>query len=246
MCRLVCLIIGAAAGAGAWYFLQELVPFLPLLVISFFTFFATAWFLYEGFCGEEVSTTAKTVAAAGTAAGAAAKMGSTDRDYWTSEELEGAAPVSTPANFVSSSATSSSAPAPAAKPAAKKSAAKSASTKSKSSSAKSTASKSKSSKAAAKKPAAKAGPERLKKPKGKADDLKLISGVGPKLEKTLNGLGFWHFEQIAKWKKADVAIVDDELSFKGRIDRDDWIKQAKALAKGGEAEYIKVFGKKPR
>ncbi len=91
-----------------------------------------------------------------------------------------------------------------------------------------------------------AGPERLKKPKGKADDLKLISGVGPKLEKTLNGLGFWHFDQIGKWKKTDVAIVDDELSFKGRIDCDDWIRQAKALATGGEAEYIQVFGKKPR
>ncbi len=75
------------------------------------------------------------------------------------------------------------------------------------------------------------GPVRLKKAKGKADDLKLISGVGPKLEKTLNGLGFWHFYQIADWKRADVAIVDDELSFKGRIDRDNWIKQAKVLAK---------------
>ncbi|KAG1651155.1 NADH-quinone oxidoreductase subunit E 1 [Nymphon striatum] len=74
-----------------------------------------------------------------------------------------------------------------------------------------------------------AGPVRLKKPEGKADDLKLISGVGPKLEKTLNGLGFWHFRQIAAWKKADIAIVDDELSFKGRIERDDWIKQAKLL-----------------
>jgi len=77
-----------------------------------------------------------------------------------------------------------------------------------------------------------AGPVRLKKAEGKADDLKLISGVGPKLEKTLNKLGFWHFHQIASWKKADVAIVDDELSFKGRIERDDWIKQAKALAAG--------------
>ncbi len=98
-------------------------------------------------------------------------------------------------------------------------------------------------KAAAVKPA---GPERLAKPQGKADDLKLISGVGPKLEGTLNKLGFWHFSQIAKWTKKDVAIVDDELSFKGRIERDDWIRQAKALAKGGEAEYIRVFGKKPR
>ena len=75
------------------------------------------------------------------------------------------------------------------------------------------------------------GPLRLKKADGKADDLKLISGVGPKLEKTLNTLGFWHFSQIADWKKADVAIVDNELSFKGRIERDDWIKQAKKLAK---------------
>ena len=95
-------------------------------------------------------------------------------------------------------------------------------------------------------PVKNAGPERLAKPKGKADDLKLISGVGPKLEQTLNKLGFWHFAQIAKWMKKDIAIVDDELSFKGRIERDDWVKQAKALAKGGEAEYIKVFGKKPR
>jgi NADH-quinone oxidoreductase subunit E len=92
----------------------------------------------------------------------------------------------------------------------------------------------------------KAGPERLTKPKGKADDLKLISGVGPKLEQTLNKLGFWHFAQIGKWTKKDIGIVDDELSFKGRIERDDWVKQAKALAKGGVAEYIKVFGKKPR
>jgi ubiquinol-cytochrome c reductase cytochrome c1 subunit len=107
--------------------------------------------------------------------------------------------------------------------------------------------------AAAKVPAKKAvaaakskGPVRLSKPTGKADDLKMIAGVGPKLEKTLNGLGFWHFAQIAKWTKSDVAIVDDELSFKGRIERDDWIKQAKALAKGGRDEYVRVFGKEPR
>jgi peptide/nickel transport system ATP-binding protein len=85
-------------------------------------------------------------------------------------------------------------------------------------------------KAPAKKVTKPAGPQRLKKPQGKADDLKLISGVGPKLEQTLNKLGFWHFNQVAFWKKADIAIVDDELSFKGRIERDDWVKQAKALA----------------
>jgi len=89
-------------------------------------------------------------------------------------------------------------------------------------------------KSPAKPSATKDGPLRLKKPEGAADDLKLISGVGPKLEKTLNDLGFWHFSQIAKWTKKDIAIVDDELSFKGRIERDDWVRQAKALAKGAK------------
>ena len=50
----------------------------------------------------------------------------------------------------------------------------------------------------------------------------------------------------ASWKKAEREWVDGYLNFKGRIERDDWVKQAKALAKGGEAEYIRVFGKKPR
>ncbi len=66
---------------------------------------------------------------------------------------------------------------------------------------------------------------------GKADDLKIISGIGPKLEKTLNGLGIFHFEQIAGWSAQDVSEVDDLLSFKGRIERDDWIAQAKKLMK---------------
>lgn len=88
-------------------------------------------------------------------------------------------------------------------------------------------------------------PPKVKKP-AKPDDLKLISGVGPKLEGVLNGLGIYKFEQVCKWKKAEREWVDGYLKFKGRIDRDDWVKQAKALAKGGEAEYIKVFGKKPR
>jgi formate dehydrogenase subunit gamma len=67
---------------------------------------------------------------------------------------------------------------------------------------------------------------------GNADDLKVISGVGPKLEKTLNELGFYHYDQIANWTKAEVAWVDDHLNFKGRIDRDGWKNQAKALAAG--------------
>lgn len=78
------------------------------------------------------------------------------------------------------------------------------------------------------------------------DDLTLISGVGPKIEGTLHELGIFTFAQVAGWKKAEREWVDGYLNFKGRIERDDWVKQAKALAKGGEAEYIKVFGKKPR
>jgi NADH-quinone oxidoreductase subunit E len=78
------------------------------------------------------------------------------------------------------------------------------------------------------------------------DDLKMISGVGPKIEVILNGIGIFTFAQVAGWKKAEREWVDAYLSFHGRIERDDWVKQAKALAKGGEAEYIRVFGKKPR
>jgi predicted flap endonuclease-1-like 5' DNA nuclease len=89
-------------------------------------------------------------------------------------------------------------------------------------------------------------PEALKGNPAAYDDLKLISGVGPKIEGTLNKLGIWHVRAGAKWKKAEREWVDGYLKFKGRIEREDWVKQAKALAKGGEAEYIKVFGKKPR
>ena len=78
------------------------------------------------------------------------------------------------------------------------------------------------------------------------DDLKMISGVGPKIEGVLNGIGIYTFAQVAGWKKAEREWVDGYLKFAGRIERDDWVKQAKVLAKGGEAEYIKVFGKKPR
>ncbi len=78
------------------------------------------------------------------------------------------------------------------------------------------------------------------------DDLKLISGIGPKIEATLNGLGIYTYAQIAGWKKAEREWVDGFLRFRGRIDRDDWVKQAKALNKGGVEEYVRVFGKNPR
>ncbi len=67
-------------------------------------------------------------------------------------------------------------------------------------------------------------------PEGEADDLKLISGVGPVIEKKLNAMGIKKFEQVAKFTPEDIAMVDDVLSFKGRIERDDWVSQAKKLA----------------
>lgn len=65
---------------------------------------------------------------------------------------------------------------------------------------------------------------------GKADDLKKISGVGPKLEGLLNENGVFHFDQIAAWTPEEVAYMDDQLSFKGRINRDNWIAQAEGFA----------------
>ncbi len=74
-----------------------------------------------------------------------------------------------------------------------------------------------------------AEPNRLDAPDGEPDDLKKISGVGPKLEGLLHELGFFHYRQIAAWTPAEVAWVDNRLQFKGRIERDDWISQAAAL-----------------
>ncbi len=63
-----------------------------------------------------------------------------------------------------------------------------------------------------------------------ADDLKLLSGVGPALEKKLHDAGVTTFAQIAAWTDADVEEFGEKLSFKGRIEREGWIEQAKELA----------------
>jgi len=62
-----------------------------------------------------------------------------------------------------------------------------------------------------------------------ANDLKRISGVGPKIEGILNGLGIYRFDQMANWTRENIEWVDEQLKFKGRIDREDWIDQAKKL-----------------
>jgi NADH-quinone oxidoreductase subunit E len=94
-----------------------------------------------------------------------------------------------------------------------------------------------------KEPEAEAGlgtkPATLEAPReGKADDLKMIKGVGPKLEALLHELGFYHFDQIANWTEEEVSWVDQNLEgFKGRVSRDNWVEQAKLLADGKETEF---------
>jgi NADH-quinone oxidoreductase subunit E len=79
---------------------------------------------------------------------------------------------------------------------------------------------------------------------GKPDDLSLIWGVGPKLATMLNGMGVWHFDQIASWKAEELAWVDARLTgFKGRATRDDWISQAKKLSTGWRPDS--ALGDKP-
>jgi large subunit ribosomal protein L21 len=77
------------------------------------------------------------------------------------------------------------------------------------------------------KPAAK-----KKAAKGDGDDLSQISGVGPVIVGKLNDAGITTFAQIAAWTDADVEAIEEKLSFKGRVGREDWIAQAKDLAKG--------------
>lgn len=72
---------------------------------------------------------------------------------------------------------------------------------------------------------------------GKADDLKLIKGIGRQNEGRLHGLGIWHFEQVAAWTAENVEWVGGYLAFPGRIEREDWVGQAKRLAAGGSTDF---------
>jgi len=77
---------------------------------------------------------------------------------------------------------------------------------------------------------------------GKPDNLQRISGVGPKNERTLHSLGFFHFDQIAAWTDEEVNWVDNHLKFNGRIVREEWIMQASLLADGKDDEFERLYG----
>ena len=76
-------------------------------------------------------------------------------------------------------------------------------------------------------------PELLDAPRaGGADDLKALKGVGPKLEELLNAQGVYHYDQVAAWGADEIVWIDAALDLRGRIERDDWVTQARALANG--------------
>ncbi|WMT90803.1 hypothetical protein [Pelagibacterium sp. H642] len=66
---------------------------------------------------------------------------------------------------------------------------------------------------------------------GRPDDLKKIKGVGPKLEAVLHENGIYHFHQIAAWDEHAIAVMNDRLSFRGRIERERWVSQAQAIVR---------------
>ena len=70
---------------------------------------------------------------------------------------------------------------------------------------------------------------------GDVDDLRQIKGIGPKIAGLLNELGIQRFEQIAAWNATDIDWVNERLKFKGRIEREEWIPQAKALLAARDA-----------
>ena len=74
-------------------------------------------------------------------------------------------------------------------------------------------------------------PQFLDRPReGRADDLQKINGIGPRSEAILHDLGVFHIDQIADWDDAAVGWIERYLRFKGRVSREDWVGQAKALA----------------
>lgn len=94
----------------------------------------------------------------------------------------------------------------------------------------------------------KAAPAPAGKPKiapasGEPDNLRLVKGIGPKLNNLLNGLGITRFDQIAAWGAEEISEVDQYLgNFSGRVTRDSWIDQAKYLAEDDIAGFEKKYG----
>ena len=81
----------------------------------------------------------------------------------------------------------------------------------------------------------------LDAPNGTPDDLKKILGIGSVLEETLNGMGVYHYSQVAEFTATDIENINTHLNFPGRIERDEWVPQAQDLLKGGEGRKLKYL-----
>lgn len=79
-------------------------------------------------------------------------------------------------------------------------------------------------------------------PEGGGDNLQRISGVGPKIERTLQRLGVYRYQQIAAWTADEVQWVDEHLKLRGRVAREEWIVQARLLASDDEEAFARQFG----
>ncbi len=256
-CSLICWVLAAIAAAFIGSKLAQGMGMIVAVLIGLIIFLLLGWALRKLFCNKAAETS---VMAAPATTGASASVASTAPTApVATAKPKAAAPKSTatakakvsakPAaakktvtvKTVATTTKKPAAKAPAAKkPAAKTSKATTAKTAAKKPATKNAAApKVAAKKPAAKKAAAKKTPVLYTKRPTEVDDLKLISGVGPVFEKSCNDAGVYQFAQIANWKKADIQAVDAKLSVKGRIERDEWVKQAKILAKGGETAFSK-------
>jgi len=83
-------------------------------------------------------------------------------------------------------------------------------------------------------------------PEGKKDDLTLIMGIGPAIERTLNAMGITTYRQVADLTESQIEQVEAEAGFRGRVTKNNWLHQADVLDTGGVEEYRKVFGRDPK
>jgi len=252
-CTNMCWIIGALIGIAVFLVCQGRFDLgtIVSLIIGVIVFAGAALLLKQYFCGDVAASSAEMKTSAPAMAARPVEARETSSPAPVAEVAkEAPKPAAAPAPKAAApkpaakaaTTKATTAKSTAAKPAAKaaKPAAKAAKPAAKTAkpAAKTTKPATKAAKPAAKASNARTAvakdgkPETLTKARaGGADDLKRINGVGPALEKTLNEMGFYHFDQVAGWRKKEVEWVDSRLKFKGRIERDEWIKQAKALAK---------------
>jgi len=206
--------------------------FFPSFFVGIVVFLVLGYALIHWFCSQSAQASASSSTVAAASAASSAKQS-------RPEPVAAPAPAPAPAAVASAPAPKPKPAAPAPKPAAAKPAA------AKPAEAKPAAAKPAAKAAPADKPAPKAAAKpaapkaRLAGPRrGKADDLKMIKGVGPGIEKTLNGMGVFHFDQVAAWTDKELALADESMpKFKGRAERDGWIEQARKLAAGEETEF---------